>query len=54
MRPIWYARVELDGNRLLDIIAPLVVVTEALGRTLLAIDPLLDANSHLDVLLERR
>lgn len=46
---LWWAKVTLDTAQVLNITAPLVVVVEALSRTLASIDPLLVQSSLLEI-----
>lgn len=45
----WEASIKVDGREILKISAPLVIVVEAMSRTLASIDPLLDARSIVEV-----
>lgn len=48
---IWTAQVRVDTSLALDIKAPLVIVIEALSRTLASIDPLLVQSSIVKIKL---
>lgn len=52
-RTVWYAEVKLDTAVYLTIYGALVVVTEALSRTLSGIDPFIQQGSFLEVKVER-
>lgn len=46
---LWHAMIQLDNAVFLDIRAPLVVVNDAMARTLMGLDPHIQQGSRLEV-----